>query len=88
MRYKVYYIKISPDRNIHRVDKKGRDILCKEFMIQVFTDEAENFEIDNFSVTAEFEILENSMAKAVLLAKDFVDCEEKEYRRVIDKIQQ
>lgn len=77
MRYKGFYIKISPDRNIHRVDKKGRDILCEGFLIQVFADETERIEIDNFSAAVGFEILENSLGEAEQLAKDYIDCEGK-----------
>ena len=83
MRYKGFYIKISPDRNIHRVNKKGRDVLCEGFLIQVFTDETERVEIDNFSAAVGFEILENSFAEAVQLAKDFVECEGKDYLKVV-----
>lgn len=79
MRYKGFYIKISPDINISRVDKNGRDVLCEGFLIQVFADETERVEIDSFSAAVGFEILENSFAEAVQLAKDFVDCEGKEY---------
>ena len=79
MRYKGFYIKISPDINIRRVDKKGRDILCEGFLIQVFADETERIEIDNFSAAVGFEILENSFAEAVQFAKDFVECEGKGY---------
>ena len=85
MRYKGFYIKISPDSNIRRVDKKGRDILCEGFLIQVFADETERIEIDNFSAAVGFEILENSFEEAVQFAKDFVECEEKEYCRIIDE---
>lgn len=77
MRYKGFYIKISPDINIRRVDKKGRDILCEGFLIQVFADETERIEIDNFSAAVGFEILEDSLAEAEQLAKDFIDCEGK-----------
>lgn len=77
MRYKGFYIKISPDSNIRRVDKKGRDILCEGFLIQVFADETERIEIDNFSAAVGFEILENSFEEAVQFAKDFVECEGK-----------
>ena len=77
MRYKGFYIKISPDSNIRRVDKKGRDILCEGFLIQVFADENERIEIDNFSAAVGFEILENSLAEAKQLAKDYIDCEGK-----------
>ena len=77
MRYKGFYIKISPDSNIRRVDKKGRDILCEGILIQVFADETERIEIDNFSAAVGFEILENSLAEAKQLAKDYIDCEGK-----------
>ena len=54
-------------------------------MIQVFADETERIEIDNFSAAVGFEILENSFAEAVQFSKDFVECEEKEYCRIIDE---
>ena len=48
-------------------------------MIQFFEDETEQVEIDNFSVAVGFEILENSLAEAEQFAKDYVECEGKEY---------
>lgn len=77
MKYKGLYIRIMPDNEIKRVDKKGRDVLCEGFMIQVFEDETERVEIDNFSVAVGFEILENSLAEAEQFVKDYVECEEK-----------
>ena len=77
MRYKDFYVRITPDKYIPRVDKKGNKILCEGFLIQVFTDETERIEIDNFSAAVGFEILEDSLAEAVQFAKDFVECEEK-----------
>ena len=78
MKYKGFYIRIMPYNEIKRVDKKGRDVLCKGFRIQVFEDETERVEIDNFSAAVGFEILENSFEEAVQFAKDFVECEGKE----------
>lgn len=77
MRYKDFYVKITPDRYIPRVDKKGNKILCEGFLIQIFTDKNEQDEIDNFTAAVGFEILENSLAEAVQFAKDFIDCEGK-----------
>ena len=54
MRYKDFYVRITPDKYIPRVDK-----------------------IDNFSAAVGFEILENSLAEAKQLAKDYIDCEGK-----------
>ena len=68
MRYKDFYV---------RVDKKGDKILCEGFLIQIFAYKNEQDEIDNFSAAVGFEILENSLAEAKQLAKDYIDCEGK-----------
>lgn len=77
MRYKDFYVRITPDKYIPRVDKKGDKILCEGFLIQIFAYKNEQDEIDNFSAAVGFEILENSFAEAVQFAKDFIDCEGK-----------
>lgn len=77
MRYKDFYVRITPDRYIPRVDKKGNKILCEGFLIQIFADKNEQVEIDNFTAAVGFEILEDSLAEAVQFAKDFVECEGK-----------
>ena len=83
MRYKDFYVRITPDKYIPRVDKKGDKILCEGFLIQIFAYKNEQDEIDNFSAAVGFEILENSFAEAVQFAKDFIDCEGKEYLKVV-----
>lgn len=85
MRYKGFFIKISPDTDLHREDKDGNDIRCKGFTIEVFADESKKLEIDVFSAAVDFEILENSLSEAEQFAKDYIDCEEKEYCRMIDE---
>ena len=75
MRYKDFHVRITPDKYIPRVDKKGNKILCEGFLIQIFADKTERDEIDNFTAAVGFEILEDSFAEAVQLAKDFVECE-------------
>ena len=77
MRYKDFYVRITPDRYIPRVDKKGNKILCEGFLIRIFADENGQDEIDNFTAAVGFEILEDSLAEAEQLAKDFIDCEGK-----------
>ena len=85
MRYKGFYVKITPDNDLHREDKDGKDICCKGFTIEVFADESEKLEIDVFSAAVNFEIFENSLSEAEQFAKDYIDCEEKEYCRMIDE---
>ena len=80
MRYKDFHVRITPDKYIPRVDKKGNKILCEGFLIQIFADKTERDEIDNFTAAVGFEILENSFAEAVQFAKDFVECENKIYQ--------
>lgn len=77
MRYKDFYVRITPDRSIQRVDKKGNEVFCDGFIIQVFADGTEQIEIDNFTAAVGFEILEDSLAEAKQLAKDYIDCEGK-----------
>lgn len=38
-----------------------------------------------FSAAVDFELLESSISEVEQFAKDYVDCEEKEYRRMIDE---
>lgn len=83
MRYKDFYVRITPDKYIPRVDKKGNKILCEGFLIQIFADKNEQVEIDNFTAAVGFEILEDSLAEAEQFAKDFVECEWKEYLKVV-----
>lgn len=77
MRYKDFYVRITPDRSIQRVDKKGNEVFCDGFIIRIFADENKQIEIDNFTAAVGFEILENSFAEAVQFAKDYIDCEGK-----------
>ena len=77
MRYKDFYVRITPDNSIQRVDKKGNEVLCEGFLIQIFADKTERDEIDNFTAAVGFEILEYSLAEAEQLAKDLIDCEGK-----------
>ena len=36
MKYKGFYIRIVPDKEIKRVDKKGRDVLCEGLFIHYY----------------------------------------------------
>ena len=86
MRYKGFYVKISPDTDLHREDKDGNDIRCNGFTVEVFADESEKLEIDVFSAAVDLELLEDSISEAEQFAKDYIDCEEKEYKRIMDSI--
>ena len=85
MKYKGFYVKITPDTDLHREDKDGNDIRCEGFTIEVFADEYEKLEIDVFSVEVDFELLKDSLEEAEHFAMDYIDCEEKEYCRMIDE---
>lgn len=85
MKYNGFYVKISPDTDLHREDKDGNDVRCNGFTVEVFADKSEKLEIDVFSAAVNFELLENSISEVEQFAKDYVDCEEKKYRRMIDE---
>ena len=78
-------MKITPDNNLYQENKNGEIVKCDGFMIEVFSDESEKFEIDVFSAAVDFELLQNSREEAVQFAKDYIDSEEKEYVRMIEK---
>lgn len=85
MKYKGFWVKITPVKNLSREDKNGEIIACNGFTIEVFSDESEKIEIDVFSAAVDFELLQNSFEEAVQFAKDYIDSEEKEYQRMLDE---
>jgi len=85
VKYKGFYVKITPDTDLHREDKDGNDIRCNGFTIEVFSDESERLEIDVFSAAVDFELLKNNLEEAEQFAKDYIDSEEKEYCRMIEE---
>lgn len=84
MKYKGFYVKISPNSNLHRENKNSETVTCKGFTIEVFADESEKIEIDIFSAAVGFELLGSSISETEQFAKDYIDCEEKEYQRMLD----
>lgn len=85
MKYKGFFVKITPEKNLSREDKNGEIVACNGFTIEVFLDESEKIEIDVFSAAVGFELLKNSIEEAEQFAKDYIDCEEKEYQRMLDE---
>lgn len=85
MKYKGFYVKITPDTDLHREDKDGNGVRCNGFTIEVFVDESERVQIDVFSAAVDFELLKNSLEEVERFAMDYIDCEEKEYQRIIDE---
>ena len=73
MKYKGFYVKITPDTDLHREDKDGNDIRCEGFTIEVFADESEKLEIDVFSVAVDFELLKDSLEEAEQFAMDYIN---------------
>ena len=66
--------------------RKAIKFSVRAFLIQIFADKNEQVEIDNFTAAVGFEILEDSLAEAEQLAKDFIDCEGKEHQRIFDEL--
>ncbi len=85
MKYKGFFVKITPDKNLSRENKNGEIVACEGFTIEVFADESERLAIDVFSAAVDFELLKNSLDEVEQFAKDYIDCEEKEYQRMLDE---
>ena len=85
MKYKGFFVKITPDEYLPRENEDGEIVACEGFRIEVFADESENIEVDIFSAAVDFELVKNSLEEAEQFAKDYIDCEEKEYQRMLDE---
>ena len=68
-----------------RENENGEIVACEGFRIEVFSDESEKVEIDIFSAAVDFELMKNSLDEVEQFAKDYIDCEEKEYCRMLDE---
>lgn len=85
MKYKGFFVKITPDEYLPRENEDGEIVACEGFKIEVFSDEFEEVEIDIFSAAVDFELMKNSLDEVEQFAKDYIDCEEKEYCRMLDE---
>jgi len=85
MKYKGFFVKITPDNYLPRENNDGGIVACEGFRIEVFADKSEELEIDVFSAAVDFELVKNSINEAEQFAKDYIDCEEKEYQRMLDE---
>lgn len=85
MKYRGFFVKITPDKNLLRKNKNGEKVTCEGFTIEIFSDEFERLEIDAFSAAVDFELVKNTIEEAEQFAKDYIDCEEKEYQRILDE---
>ena len=85
MKYKGFFVKITPDNYLPRKTEDGEIVAGEGFRIEVFTDESEEVEIDIFSAAIDFELIKNSIDEVEQFAKDYIDCEEKEYQRMLDE---
>lgn len=85
MKYRGFFVKITPDKNLSRENKNGEMVTCEGLTVEVFSDESEKVEIDMFSASVDFELINNSLAEAEQFAKDYIDCEEKEYQRMLNE---
>lgn len=63
MKYKGFYVKITPDTDLHREDKDGNGVRCNGFTIEVFVDESERVQIDVFSAAVDFELLKTVLKR-------------------------
>lgn len=85
MKYKGFFVKITPDEYLPRENENGEIVACEGFRIEVFADESEKVEIDIFSAAVDFELMKNNLEEVKQFAKDYIDCEEKEYQRMLDE---
>lgn len=77
MKYKGFYIDITPCDDLICNDSSGNDVVCKGYRMSVFRDEAMTEKFDEFTAAVGYEILAEDIAEAEQFAKDVVSCEDK-----------
>lgn len=80
MKYKGFYIDITPCDDLVRNDNSGNDVVCRGYRMSVYTDEARTEKFDEFSAAEGYEILSDDLSEAEQFAKDVVSCEDKALR--------
>ncbi len=85
MKYKGFFVKITPDKYLPKEDDNGEIVACEGFRIEIFADESEKLEIDIFTAAVDFELMKNRLDEVEQFVKDYIDCEEKEYQRMLDE---
>ena len=80
MKYKGFYIDITPDDHLVRTDNSCNEVICRGFSFSVFTDAERTERFDEFTAAVGFEILAEDMEEAEQFAKDVVSCEDKAFR--------
>ncbi|MBE6877495.1 MAG: hypothetical protein E7496_12450 [Ruminococcus sp.] len=84
MTYREFYIRITAQK-IAKTAPDGNSALCNGFLIQICDSKDKNTVIDFFTAAAGFELLENSVAEAEQLAKDYINMEAKKLRQLLDE---
>lgn len=80
MNYKNFEIRLT-EAKIPRQDRQGRNVECDGFIVEIFIQDSET-PVDVFNAAVGYELLENSIDEAEQLAKDYIDVEEKELRKI------
>lgn len=82
MNYKNFKIRITGAK-IPRQDRQGKTIECDGFIVEIFTPDSD-VPVNVFNAAVGYELLGNSIDEAEQLAKDYIDIEEKDLRRIED----
>ena len=80
MRYKGFYIDITPCDDLVRNDSSGNDVVCRGYRMSVYTDEARTDKFDEFTAAVGYEIIAEDISEAEQFAKDVVSCEDKAFK--------
>ena len=77
-------MKITPSRPF-RVNRDGQSVRCDGFMIEIYDSKEKKNAVDIIHAAVGYELLENDIHEAEQLVKDYIECEEKEYCRMMEE---
>lgn len=77
-------MKITPGRPF-RVNRDGQSVQCDGFMIEIYDSKEKKNAVDIIYAAVGYELLENDIHEAEQLAKDYIDSEKLELRKISDE---
>ena len=77
-------MKITPSRPF-RVNRDGQSVQCDGFMIEIYDSKEKKNAVDIIYAAVGYELLENDIHEAEQLAKDYIDSEKLELRKLADE---
>lgn len=84
IRYKRFCAEVTPNRQQRKSDN-GRMQECDGFAVSIYADIEKRLLLEQIQITVGYELLTGDDSDIEQFVKDYIDSEQKEYYRMIEK---